>query len=114
MYPFIQTHGGMLLSVWLLLRTCIHTISLPSACPGVPQSVHEEEAEELEIEKLRKIGWSVQLGKGLFRIDRGGVKGDNRGRTLTVSYRRTPETPVVWRECVANVAAVSRVASSEQ
>ena len=104
----------MLLSVWLLLRTCIHTISLPSACPGVPQSVHEEEAEELEIEKFRKIGWSEQLGKGLFRIDRGGVKGDNRGRTLTVAYRRTLETPVVWRECVANVAAVSRVASSEQ
>ena len=99
----------MLLSVWLLLRTCIHTISLPSACPGVPQSVDEEEAEEADdavIKELRKTG--------LFRIDRGGVKGDNRGRTLTVAYRRTPETPVVWRECVANVAAVSRVASSEQ
>ena len=72
---------------------------LPSACPGVPQSVDEEEAEEAEIKDLRKTG--------LFTVVRGGVKGDTRGRTLTVAFKRTPDTPVVWRESVADVAAVS-------
>jgi hypothetical protein len=52
-YPFIQTHGGVLLSVWLLLRTCIHTISLPSACPGVDEE-EAEEAEDAVIEDRRQ------------------------------------------------------------
>ena len=64
MYPFIQTHGGMLLSVWLLLRTCIHTISLPSACPGVaqqqglPQQEHQRQQQQQQPQQ--PLSWQSQ------------------------------------------------------
>ena len=60
-----------------------------------------EEAEDAVIDELRKTG--------LFRIDIGG--GDSRGRTLDVSFRRTPTAPVVWRQSVANNAPLGVILS---